>query len=120
LAPNGREVAEEISRRRRQLSPRKKTKAKYSRHSSYWRRLIRKERAADLGCQRLPPHLRNIEARRRFWSVPGRGIYKAIWDARHQEFLREAAAAGIVHVDSDSDEEGSGDDEEESSGIDDE
>ena len=57
------------------------------------------------GREQTPPHHRNAAARRAFWSVPGRTVQSVIADARREEFLREANAAGIVDVDSDGDED---------------
>ena len=52
-----------------------------------------------------PPHRRNADARRAFWSVPGRTVQTAIADARREAFMREANAVGIVDLDSDGDDE---------------
>jgi hypothetical protein len=85
--PRGRALVEEIDRRRSALPPRKRNKAKHARDSVYWPNHFQRKRTAVLGCQLQPPHLRNIEARLSFWSVPGRGIYDAVREAEREAFM---------------------------------
>ena len=108
--PMGEDRVAEIEERRRRLTEQERAMARYAPDSPYWKRRFRRERAAAINMsvaewEQTPPHRRNAVARRAFWSVPGRTVQSVIADARREEFLREANAAGIVDVDSDGDED---------------
>ena len=97
--PIGPDLAAAIEERRRRLPEEMRAMTRYAPDSPYWKRRFRRERRAAINMsvaerEETPMHRRNAAARRAFWLVPGRTVQSAITDARREDFIREANAAG--------------------------